>query len=945
MSRISAVELNTPKGAPVHIVFHTAQQDNNLRNTNSNTNGYSNGQDDKEATVLLESTHSTMHTDHVSSNFQSTNFDKNSSATYSSSSPRNNNFNSHKLHDTRLLDLTHPSVFEASTAGQARRRVQLCAIDKLSGTTPPTSSSSSSSSSPAATRDAIVFSWLPYFLHWPLFWFPFNVNATAARVVGAFTTAICIVIIIFRGSRWAWYVNLGLFADFTARFFLGGRGSLLGVLSEIVTEVLHLKVHWYPGCSKQFAALCGSMFTGFASLAFFVSDDSNGIAGSVVTGVLMGCAFLEAVFDFCVGCFCFSYGVQFGLVSSDGFDRSRATLEEFEETRTYLDTRFGDPRTDLQKHYVGGDWEKTGQPRSLVYEYKPSSDITKKEFFHPIRNIHSGYFAMSVGVTGLAVQWFVTNQVFGHNKLIWQSLAVFGGVLYGLLLLLYAAKFVFFNKKVRKEWNHPVYRYTLFLIPLNLLLFIPLSVGNYFVFAQVLFWIAAPFLLCLTCLTMSSWVTYQLDFDYFHPGWCLAPLSNVVAAYVFPSVYPAYTSAAWLWLAVSMFFWFILTTLSIFRLAFYSPLDDKVRPMLFMLVSAPNLLYVCYIAVTNSADMFSEFVYFVGVVLALWMITLGLQAYFGRTRFGMDYWGFAFPLDTMAIATAVHHSVHNSPTTEGIATTAIVIANGVISVLVAHTVLAIVQRSIFIPEDKWAPQSAFKIQHFAFKHALATLVQATVPNRIHSIDEVKQIHQTFARFNLTLNEHALTEENIIFPVFHDWFAGLTTSADKEHDAEVNECQQILSMTSQLLSGPLPTKFEDDNPEWRAFEQRVAVLHAALKQLEQSIVAHIDNEETNIAPAVRKYLNLALHKQLVRKAWEYTPISAWRVIIPFTLEHQFIHLRRVRFLQALRWAVPEQMHQIGRICYEGLKDPVLFQRLCVDVPELAPRTTPGYQRFY
>jgi len=130
-----------------------------------------------------------------------------------------------------------------------------------------------------------------------------------------------------------------------------------------------------------------------------------------------------------------------------------------------------------------------------------------------------------------------------------------------------------------------------------------------------------------------------------------------------------------------------------------------------------------------------------------------------------------------------------------------------------------------------------------------------------------------------------------------------------------------------------------------YEVKVAEIHARIFEMKQNFNEHIKREEMDLAPAIRKYLNMALHRDIVRRSWYSVPISAWRVIIPWTVQHQNIHMRRVRFLQALRWAVPEQIHMIGKCVYEGVKDPLLFQRLCVDLPELAPRTTPGYHRFY
>ena len=111
---------------------------------------------------------------------------------------------------------------------------------------------------------------LPYFLRWPFFWFPYNVNEWAARIVALQVFCVSIILIVFRNHQWAWYVDIGLFFDFCLRFTLGGRGSLCGVLAEAVA--FYLPRTLVPGPPKQFAALCGCMFTGAAALGFWLQD-------------------------------------------------------------------------------------------------------------------------------------------------------------------------------------------------------------------------------------------------------------------------------------------------------------------------------------------------------------------------------------------------------------------------------------------------------------------------------------------------------------------------------------------------------------------------------------------------------------------------------------------------------------------------------------------------
>ena len=63
-----------------------------------------------------------------------------------------------------------------------------------------------------------------------------------------------------------------------------------------------------------------------------------------------------------------------------------------------------------------------------------------------------------------------------------------------------------------------------------------------------------------------------------------------------------------------------------------------------------------------------------------------------------------------------------------------------------------------------------------------------------------------------------------------------------------------------------------------------------------LVAHLDYEEEQLQPASTKNLPFKLQKQMVRKIWEHTPSETWAVLVPFILNNQAIHMRRVMFLR-------------------------------------------------
>lgn len=90
-------------------------------------------------------------------------------------------------------------------------------------------------------------------------------------------------------------------AGATRRLFAGGRASIQGTIAELFSY--YFKREMVAGPPKQFAALCGIMFSGLATLFLFLggegeygAGDGEGffITGQVVLGALAVAAGMEA---------------------------------------------------------------------------------------------------------------------------------------------------------------------------------------------------------------------------------------------------------------------------------------------------------------------------------------------------------------------------------------------------------------------------------------------------------------------------------------------------------------------------------------------------------------------------------------------------------------------------------------------------------------------------
>ncbi len=126
-----------------------------------------------------------------------------------------------------------------------------------------------------------------------------KINKGVVRINGALVVATVLLYIVTASP---WLIGLLLF-DFTIRGFTTLKVSPYSFAAKKLNDAIGLKPVLINKAPKLFAARVGFVFT-LASLSlYFVSP----ISSMIIAGVLMFFAFLEAAFDFCVGCLVYTY--------------------------------------------------------------------------------------------------------------------------------------------------------------------------------------------------------------------------------------------------------------------------------------------------------------------------------------------------------------------------------------------------------------------------------------------------------------------------------------------------------------------------------------------------------------------------------------------------------------------------------------------------------------
>ena len=200
--------------------------------------------------------------------------------------------------------------------------------------------------------------------------------------------------------------------------------------------------------------------------------------------------------------------------------------------------------------------------------------------------------------------------------------------------------------------------------------------------------------------------------------------------------------------------------------------------------------------------------------------------------------------------------------------------------------------------DKCNPGAFFKLQHYAMReafHQLNALAEAELDGGDSRVNEQRMA--TFAAvlhgLTVTFREHAAHEEHIIYFLIRQWPPTFLTRLDAQHVEHGGLLPNLLRDYMDKVAPVIGSKHAHDTA-LQALMVDVAVAR-------REIVEHMNEEEQHVI--VRKFLNTQQAVQMLRAAWAYTAPHAWAVILPFCVRTQFHHMRRVRFLQALVWALP------------------------------------------
>ncbi|MFG6401507.1 transporter [Microbacterium sp. P04] len=254
--------------------------------------------------------------------------------------------------------------------------------------------------------------------------------------------------------------------------------------------------------------------------------------------------------------------------------------------------------------------------------------------------------AISLGAVGVASLWSTTTLVLDLPAMIPTLLWAAAGLTWLWLIAAHTVRGARSRDSLTSQLKHPAQGPIAAIVPV---------VGMLLGAELTLVWPVGGAVLALLSLAASLlfagwilgwWHTGHLNPDAFHGAYLLP----TVAAPLVASTVAAKLGLPWIAMgafAVGIFFWVVLVTVLLSRLAFFPPLPDPLTPTLAILLAPPAVAGTAWFAMNGvREDAVSHSL--LGVLILMVVLQLFLIPVYRRLTFSLGFWSFTFPVAAAA---------------------------------------------------------------------------------------------------------------------------------------------------------------------------------------------------------------------------------------------------------------------------------------------------------
>ncbi len=313
-----------------------------------------------------------------------------------------------------------------------------------------------------------------------------------------------------------------------------------------------------------------------------------------------------------------------------------------------------------------------------------------------LQNFPISFFAPALGLAGLSLTVFKSEQLFHLPRGLTISLVGLALAVFALVGVAYLSKLILHRKSVREEFQHPV-RINFFpLIAKTLLVLSVVFLGLNMGVSRWLWGAGVVLNLVFGLSILSAWISHEhFRIHHLSPAWFIPVVGNIIIPIA--GVEHANPEISWFFFSIGLVWMVMLTTIIFYRLIFHDPLPEKLVPTLFILFAAPAIAFIAYYKLTGSFDAFARILYY--FAMFVFVLVLVQWRRFLSIRFYLSWWAYSFPLAAFALASILMFHITETELFRVLAGVVLTALSGLVVALIVLTVRAIRCREICIEEE------------------------------------------------------------------------------------------------------------------------------------------------------------------------------------------------------------------------------------------------------
>jgi len=194
---------------------------------------------------------------------------------------------------------------------------------------------------------------------------------------------------------------------------------------------------------------------------------------------------------------------------------------------------------------------------------------------------------------------------------------------------------------------------------------------------------------------MSAWIHHDhFEIQHLNPAWFIPVVGNIIVPLA--GVHLAPVEISWFFFSIGVVFWIVLLAVVMYRLFFHAPLALRLTPTLFILLAPPSVGFVAWSGLVGGLDAFGRVLYYTALFLALLLVSNAMR--FFKLPFFVSAWAYSFPLAALSTATLRMAELGAGAFFAMLGGVLLILTTGVIGLLAARTIQAILRQEIGHPE-------------------------------------------------------------------------------------------------------------------------------------------------------------------------------------------------------------------------------------------------------